>query len=194
MDLLCAPGVGFVWVSSGQYLALRLVLPWPGNYIQKVAVPRVACKASSHWGRSGAVLRRLASITSQVSCNIMAVIFILGLLLTAGALRLVFQMVYNLYFHPLAKFPGPRWAAATTWYEAYFDIIKGGRYFKEVEAMHERYGKTKSSLNMLYALTQQAPLSESLQKSSPSAIPNSMSIFMGVLVSIPKRLVSLTLT
>ncbi|KAJ4353268.1 uncharacterized protein N0V89_004995 [Didymosphaeria variabile] len=52
----------------------------------------------------------------------------------------LWRLVYNVYFHPLAKFPGPWWAGATSYAEAYFDIIKGGLYFAEVEAMHAHYG------------------------------------------------------
>ncbi|KAF1835134.1 benzoate 4-monooxygenase cytochrome P450 [Decorospora gaudefroyi] len=50
------------------------------------------------------------------------------------------KAIYNLYFHPLAKFPGPRWAAASYLAEFYYDVLCGGQYFKKVIQMHERYG------------------------------------------------------
>jgi len=55
-------------------------------------------------------------------------------------LYLVLKAVYRITFHPLAKFPGPILAALTYKYEFYFEGIKGGRYTKEVERLHQIYG------------------------------------------------------
>lgn len=49
---------------------------------------------------------------------------------------------YNLYFHPLSKFPGPKLAACSHLYEFYFDIIKNGMFMQEIARMHEVYGQT----------------------------------------------------
>ncbi|MCJ1289196.1 hypothetical protein MMC34_000728 [Xylographa carneopallida] len=51
-------------------------------------------------------------------------------------------VVYRLTLHPLAKFPGPKFTAATKWWEFYLDVIagEGGRFMDEVDQMHEKYG------------------------------------------------------
>ena len=48
--------------------------------------------------------------------------------------------IYRLYISPLAKFPGPKLAALTLWYEFYYDVVKRGRYTWKIAELHERYG------------------------------------------------------
>lgn len=48
--------------------------------------------------------------------------------------------IYRLGFSPIAKFPGPKLAALTLWYEFYYDVIKKGKYTWEIGKMHEKYG------------------------------------------------------
>lgn len=72
------------------------------------------------------------------------------LVLVLGVVALVlglFTVVYRLYAHPLAGFPGPKLAAATFLYEFYYDVIKGGMYIWEVERMHEKYGTSTRLLD-----------------------------------------------
>jgi hypothetical protein len=55
----------------------------------------------------------------------------------AYVLGLVF---YRLYLCPISKFPGPKIAAVTWWYELYYDVIHKGKYIYQIEKMHDKYG------------------------------------------------------
>lgn len=57
--------------------------------------------------------------------------------------------IYRIYFSPLSHIPGSKLAAATRWYEFYHDGVKCGQYYKEIERMHEKYGKTLSTTFVL---------------------------------------------
>ncbi|KAL3476514.1 cytochrome P450 [Aspergillus californicus] len=56
----------------------------------------------------------------------------------AGILYLVGRAVYNIYLHPLAKFPGPKLRAATrlAWV---WSLASGSNHVK-VKSLHDRYG------------------------------------------------------
>jgi hypothetical protein len=59
-----------------------------------------------------------------------------GLLVWLSALA-----IYRFYLSPLAKFPGPKLAALTGWYETYYDCVKGGSFWIQVEQFHKQYGR-----------------------------------------------------
>ncbi|KAK3349178.1 putative cytochrome P450 [Lasiosphaeria hispida] len=52
----------------------------------------------------------------------------------------IILVIYRLCISPLAGFPGPKIAAATAWYEFYYDVVKSGRYFHRIAEMHDEYG------------------------------------------------------
>jgi hypothetical protein len=55
---------------------------------------------------------------------------------------------YIVYFGPLSQFPGPKLAAATLWYEFYYDVIFQGRYIFKIKDLHQKYGMRRPmSLN-----------------------------------------------
>ena len=63
-----------------------------------------------------------------------------GLTAMAFVLWVVGGAIYRLFFSPLAQFPGRKIAILTAWYEAYYQIVKRGRYPWEIQKMHEQYG------------------------------------------------------
>ncbi|KAL1863207.1 hypothetical protein Plec18170_000037 [Paecilomyces lecythidis] len=69
--------------------------------------------------------------------NISNIVLLLSILIVSYAFVVAF---YRLYLSPLSQFPGPKIAAVTWLYEFYHDAIRGGKYFWEIEKMHQRYG------------------------------------------------------
>ncbi|TGJ77094.1 hypothetical protein E0Z10_g10785 [Xylaria hypoxylon] len=72
--------------------------------------------------------------------SLAAVAATLGVALTVSCVGVT---IYRLYFSPLAGFPGPKLAALTHWYEAYYDLISnngGGQFTFQIKRMHEQYG------------------------------------------------------
>lgn len=69
--------------------------------------------------------------------TISRVLFYAALLIPTWIASIV---TYRLFFHPLAKIPGPRLAALTFLYQTYFSFKDGSRFYKQVGEMHKKYG------------------------------------------------------
>lgn len=52
-----------------------------------------------------------------------------------------YLILYRLYLSPIARFPGPKLAALTWWYEFYHDVNRGGQYCFKINEIHDQYGK-----------------------------------------------------
>lgn len=58
-------------------------------------------------------------------------------------------VIYRLYLSPIAKFPGPKFTAITSWCQFYHDVIRGGQFTFVIQQWHEKYGLALS-LNMTH--------------------------------------------
>jgi len=54
------------------------------------------------------------------------------------------RVIYNLFFHPLAHFPGPRGAACTRWWLAYMELVRGVSLATLRKELHQKYGTVSS--------------------------------------------------
>lgn len=52
---------------------------------------------------------------------------------------IIWKALYRLYFGPLAKIPGPKLAALTGYYEAYYNV-KGGQFLFKIQELHQKHG------------------------------------------------------
>lgn len=87
--------------------------------------------------QSGSLLTATESLRTQVGLpGYVVLLAALGLL---NCLRLV---IWRLYFSPISKFPGPKLAALTSWYEAYYDFCHegGGQFAFQLKRLHKIYG------------------------------------------------------
>jgi hypothetical protein len=69
---------------------------------------------------------------------------IAGAAFVVWVVYLIGLAIYRLYFSPLAKFPGPKLAALTKWYEVYYEVVKRGQFTFHFNELHEKYGKAPS--------------------------------------------------
>ena len=74
-----------------------------------------------------------------------------SLLALAAAIYSLALAIYRLYFHPLAKFPGPKLVALTKWPEFYRDAVSRGKFVFKIQDMHQKHGNCcpNTSLKLL---------------------------------------------
>ncbi|KAI9830709.1 MAG: hypothetical protein M1826_004538 [Phylliscum demangeonii] len=60
--------------------------------------------------------------------------------LAGAALWLLCAIVYRRYLHPAASIPGPFLASITHLYSFYYSHICNGRFYLQIEKLHQRYG------------------------------------------------------
>jgi len=65
----------------------------------------------------------------------------LGLLVAGGwVVYLAALAIYRLYISPIAKFPGPKLAALSRWYEFYYEVVLRGQFTFHIQDLHKKYG------------------------------------------------------
>ena len=52
----------------------------------------------------------------------------------------IWSATRNVYLHPLSRFPGPKIAAATTWWHAFVEAILNLSFQDVLEGLHSRHG------------------------------------------------------
>ena len=52
--------------------------------------------------------------------------------------------IYRMFFDRLSHIPGPKLAAASLWYEFYYDVVLKGQYTYKIRELHEQYGGSSS--------------------------------------------------
>ena len=50
-------------------------------------------------------------------------------------------LIYNVFFHPLRHFPGPRMAGATSWWRAYKEVFQRVTMAQLLFELHQEYGE-----------------------------------------------------
>jgi len=88
--------------------------------------------------------------------------------LVGWALYIVYCAIWRLYLSPIARFPGPRLAALTHWYELYYDLVKGGKYVLKIRELHEQYGRYRLRRSRFPRYVGIRPLIPSQARSSAS--------------------------
>jgi hypothetical protein len=70
--------------------------------------------------------------------------FSISLLLWTGVLvwigRILVRVVYNVFLHPLKKFPGPLPASATEWWKTWIEVMRQESMTDVLVRLHKQYG------------------------------------------------------
>ncbi|KAF3388205.1 Trichodiene oxygenase [Talaromyces pinophilus] len=61
-----------------------------------------------------------------------------ALVIIAG--YMIYLVVARLLLSPLSRFPGPKLAALSNWYEFYYDVLQQGQFTAHIQRLHDEYG------------------------------------------------------
>ena len=70
------------------------------------------------------------------------VLFVSSILVTTSIVYGLALVLYRLFVSPLRIYPGPKLAACTGWYGAYYDLVAdgGGKFVHHIKKLHDTYG------------------------------------------------------
>ena len=63
------------------------------------------------------------------------------LIAVCSVLYFIVLYIDRMYFDQFSHIPGSRIAAATLWYEFYYDVILKGQYTYKIRELHKQYGQ-----------------------------------------------------
>lgn len=52
----------------------------------------------------------------------------------------IWLAIYRLFLSPLSRFPGPKLAAATGWYQSYYELVTWAKGHFKIKDLHDKYG------------------------------------------------------
>jgi hypothetical protein len=77
---------------------------------------------------------------------------IFGAIFVSFVVYLLGLAFYRLYLSPIAKFPGPKLAALSKWYEFYYEVVKPGQFSAHIRELHKIYGEFTLSMEISITL------------------------------------------
>ena len=86
-------------------------------------------------------LERLDYQETQKEVSLTSMYF--ELLLAAFCAYSLLLVTYRRYLSPIAKFPGPKLAAISWWYEFYYEVVLRGQFTFHISELHKKYGNSE---------------------------------------------------
>jgi hypothetical protein len=105
------------------------------QHVYNLRASHIVWKSSDRFSRR---FNMAASIPSHG--DVLSTFGLLSTILLGFVVYIVTLYVYRIWFSPISHIPGPKLAAATRWYEFYYDAILIGKYYVQIQEMHKQYG------------------------------------------------------
>ncbi|KAI0791420.1 cytochrome P450 [Abortiporus biennis] len=81
---------------------------------------------------------RMTTVSAQHIIPHLFTMFVATIVLVA--IWTLASWIYNIYLHPLAKFPGPKLAAMTKLWRAHLELVQQGSLYEKLSQLHSVYG------------------------------------------------------